>query len=157
MQLFFLLLLLTGPFLVITLLSYLSPRFSLRLSTRARIGLSLFFLFTGIGHFIRTEPMAAMLPPSVPYRVELIYLTGVFELLGAVGVWIPKLRKITGVCLILMMLAVLPANIYSAFSRVDFGGHEYGPIYLLVRIPFQLFVIAWTYIATEQKLMSDKV
>ncbi|HKO42240.1 MAG TPA: DoxX family protein [Pyrinomonadaceae bacterium] len=156
MQLLFLLLLLTGPFLVITLLSYLSPRFNLRLSTRARIGLTLFFLFTGLGHFIRTEPMAAMLPPSVPYRVELIYLTGVFELLGAVGVWIPKLMKITGVCLILMMLAVLPANIYSAFNRVEFGGHEYGAVYLLVRVPFQLFVIAWTYFATEQRWWSKK-
>ena len=157
MQLLFLLLLLTGPFLVVSLLSYLSPRFNLRFSTRARIGLSLFFLFTGIGHFIRTEPMAAMLPPSVPYRVELIYLTGVFELLGAVGVWIPKLMRITGVCLILMMLAVLPANIYSAFNHVEFGGHEYGPLYLLVRLPFQLFVIAWIYVATEQQWMSDKV
>ena len=156
MQLLFLLLLLTGPLLVITLLSHLSPRFNLRLSTRARIGLSLFFLFTGTGHFIRTEPMAAMLPPSVPYRVELIYLTGVFELLGAVGVWIPKLMKITGVCLILMMLAVLPANIYAAFNHVEFGGHEYGPIYLLVRVPFQLFVIAWIYVATEQSWWSRK-
>src|SRR5688572_8473532 len=151
MQLLFLLLLLTGPLLVITLLSYFSSRFNLRLSTRARIGLSLFFLFTGIGHFIRTEPMAAMLPPSVPYRVELIYLTGLFELLGAAGVWVPKLMKITGACLILMMLAVLPANIYSAFNHVEFGGHEYGPIYLLVRVPFQLLVIAWTYVATEQR------
>ncbi len=156
MQLFLLFLLLIGPYLVLTLLSYLSPRFDMRLSTRARIGLSLFFLFTGIGHFIRTEPMAAMLPPSVPYPVELIYLTGVFELLGAVGVWIPKLMKVTGVCLILMMFAVLPANIYSAFNHVDFGGHQYGPIYLLVRIPFQLFVIAWTYVATEQKWLSGK-
>ena len=156
MQLLFLLLLLTGPFLVLSLLSYLSPRFNLRLSARARIGLSLFFLFTGIGHFIRTDPMAAMLPPPVPYRTELIYLTGVFELLGAAGVWIPKLMKITGVCLIVMMLAVLPANIYSAFNRVAFGGHEYGPIYLLVRVPFQLFVIAWIYVATEQKWLSDK-
>ena len=156
MQLFLLLLLLTGPFAVLTLLSYLSPRFNLRLSTRARIGLSLFFLFTGIGHFIRTAPMVAMLPSSIPYRVELIYLTGVFELLGAVGVWIPKLMKITGVCLILMMLAVLPANVYSAFNHVEFGGHEYGPIYLLLRVPFQLFVIAWIYVATEQRWLSDK-
>ena len=157
MQLLLLLLLLTGPFLVITLLSYLSPRFDLARSSRARIGLSLFFLFTGMGHFIRTVPMAAMLPPSVPYRVGLIYLTGVFELLGAVGVWIPKLMRITGICLILMMLAVLPANIYSALNHVQFGGHEYGPIYLLVRVPFQLFVIAWTYTATEQKWLFEKV
>ena len=149
MQLLFLLLLLTAPFLVITLLSYLSPRFNLKLSTRARVGLSLFFLFTGIGHFIRTEPMAAMLPAAVPYRVELIYLSGVFEIMGAIGVWIPKLMKITGVCLILMMIALLPANIYSAFNHVRFGGHEYGPGYLLVRVPFQLFVIVWIYFATE--------
>ena len=66
-------------------------------------------------------------------------------------------RLLEGVCLILMMLAVLPANIYSAFNRVEFGGHEYGPIYLLVRVPFQLFVITWTYIATEQKWLSDRI
>ena len=151
MQLLVLVLLLTGPFLVITLLSYLSPRFNLQFSTRARIGLTVFFLFTGIGHFIRTDEMAAMLPPAVPYRVELIYLTGVFELLGALGVWIPRLMKITGACLIVMMLAVLPANIYSAFNRVEFGGHEYGPAYLLARVPFQFFVIVWIYFATEQR------
>ncbi|HEY5883968.1 MAG TPA: DoxX family protein [Pyrinomonadaceae bacterium] len=151
MQLLFLLLLLIGPFLVITLLSFVSPRFKLRPATRARIGLSLFFAFTGIGHFLRTEQLVAMLPPSIPYRVDLIYVTGVFELLGAAGVWFPKLMRITGVCLILMMIAVLPANIYSALHRVEFGGHQYGPIYLLLRVPFQLLVIAWIYFATEQK------
>jgi uncharacterized membrane protein len=67
--------------------------------------------------------MAQMLPAFVPYRVELIYLTGVLELAGAVGLWIPGLAKLTGVCLILMLLGLLPANIYSAFNQVDFGGH----------------------------------
>jgi uncharacterized membrane protein len=151
MQLLFLLLLLVGPFLLITLLSYVSPRFDMRASTRARVGLSLFFAFTAIGHFIFSEEMAAMLPPAVPYRVELIYVTGVLELLGAIGVWIPRLMKLTGVCLILMLIAILPANIYSALHHVEFGGHGSGPVYLLVRVPFQLLVIAWTYFATEQK------
>ena len=100
--------------------------------------------------------MAAMLPPSVPYRIELIYVTGVLELLGAIGVWIPRLMKLTGVCLILMLIAVLPANIYSAFNHVAFGGHESGPIYLLVRVPFQLLAIAWTYFATEQRWWKTK-
>ena len=94
--------------------------------------------------------MAAMLPLSVPYRTELVYLTGILELLGAIGVWIPKLTRLTGFFLILMLVAILPANIYSAINRVDFGGHEAGPVYLLVRIPFQLFVIWWTYFATRQ-------
>jgi uncharacterized membrane protein len=58
--------------------------------------------------------------------------------------------KLTGVCLIVMLVAILPANIYSAIHRIPFGGHEIGPIYLLVRVPIQIFVIAWTYWATEQ-------
>lgn len=48
----------------------------------SRIGLSVFFAFTAIGHFIRTDEMSAMLPPWVPYRGSIIYLTGVLELLG---------------------------------------------------------------------------
>ncbi len=156
MQLLFLLLLLIGPYAVITLLAHVSPRFNIAPSSRARVGLSLFFAFTAIGHFLMTQEMAAMLPPSVPYRVEVIYLTGVLEFLGAIGVWIPRLMKLTGLCLILMMIAVLPANIYSALHHVEFGGHQYGPAYLLVRIPFQLLVIAWTYFATEQNWFRRK-
>lgn len=94
--------------------------------------------------------MAAMVPPSIPYRIELVYLTGVFEMLGAIGVWIPALMRVTGVLLIIMLVGFLPANVYSAFYRVDFGGHSAGPIYLLVRVPFQLFAIWWTYFATQQ-------
>lgn len=151
MQLLFLLLLLVAPYVLLTLAGRRAGALRLDAAARARVGLSLFFAFTGIGHFIRTEEMAAMLPPSVPYRVELIYLTGVFELLGAAGVWAPRLRRLTGLCLILLLVCVLPANIYSAVRRVDFGGHGAGPAYLLVRAPFQLFVMWWTYYATLRR------
>lgn len=97
-----------------------------------------------------------MVPPSIPYRVGLIYLTGVFELLGAIGVWIPRLMRLAGFLLILMLIGLLPANVYSAINRVDFGGHGAGPAYLLVRVPFQLFVIWWTYFATEQNWFDRK-
>lgn len=149
MQLLFLFLLLAVPFLVLTLVDRFS-RFRISASTRARVGLSLFFLFTSVGHFIRTEEMAEMLPPAIPYRVEVIYITGVLEFLGAIGVWIPGLVRVTGVCLILMMVGILPANIYSAINHVEFGGHGAGPAYLLVRLPFQLFLIWWIYFATKQ-------
>jgi len=148
MTLLFLLLLLIVPYFVLSLLGKWNSTFQIAPTVRARVGLSLFFIFTAIGHFIRTEEMAAMLPAFVPYRIETIYLTGVFELLGAIGVWIPRLTKLTGYLLILMLIGILPANIYSAINRVDFGGHGAGPTYLLVRIPFQLFVIWWTYFAT---------
>lgn len=150
MTLLFLLLLLIAPYLILTLVGRWIPTFKLASAKRARIGLSLFFIFTSVGHFISTKEMAAMLPASVPYRIELIYLTGILELLGAIGVWIPRLMRLTGLLLILMLIGLLPANVYSAINRVDFGGHSAGPAYLLVRVPFQLFVICWTYFATEQ-------
>jgi uncharacterized membrane protein len=150
MQLLFLFLLLVAPFLMLTLAGRWIPRLKISPATRARIGLTLFFSFTAVGHFIRTEEMAEMLPPIIPYRVEIIYLTGVLELLGAIGVWIPRLMKLAGLCLILMLIGILPANIYAAINRVDFGGHGAGILYLLLRVPFQFFVIWWTYFATKQ-------
>ena len=151
MTLLFLLLVLVVPYLILTLLGRLIPRYEIASPKRARVGLTLFFVITALAHFASTEAMAEMVPPSIPYRTELIYLTGVLELLGASGVWIPRLTRLTGLLLILMLIGLLPANIYSAFSRVDYGGHGAGPVYLLLRVPFQLFVIWWTYFATEQK------
>lgn len=161
MTLLFLLSLLVVPYLILTLAGRRVAALKIAPAKRAVVGLSLFFTFTAVGHFIRTEEMAAMLPPSVPYRVGLIYLTGVLELLGAIGVWVPRLMRLTGFLLILMLVGLLPANVYAAISRVDFGGHGAGPAYLLVRVPFQLFVIWWTYVATGQdwfrrKAMSDE-
>jgi uncharacterized membrane protein len=101
--------------------------------------------------------MAEMIPASVPYRVELVYITGLLELLGAIGVWIPRLQRLTGFLLIVMLIGILPANIYSAINRVEYGGHDSGPIYLLARVPFQLFVIGWTYFATEQDWFRRRV
>lgn len=150
MTLLFLLLVLLVPYLILTLIGRLVPRFKIASSKRARVGLSLFFVVTALAHFISTKEMAAMIPSSIPYRIELIYLTGVLELLGAIGVWIPRLERLTGVLLILMLIGVLPANVYSAVNRVEYGGHGAGPAYLLLRVPFQLFVIWWTYFATEQ-------
>jgi hypothetical protein len=57
---------------------------------------------------------------------------------------------LTRFCLILMLIGFLPANIYSAMNHVDFGGHGEGPGYLLFRVPFQFFVVWWTYYATKQ-------
>ena len=147
MQLLLLLLLLVGPYALLALAGGWSGASRLSPPARARVGLTLFFAFTALGHFVRTEEMAAMIPPSVPYRVGLIYLTGVFELAGAAGVWVPRLRRLTGICLIVMLLCVLPANVYAALNRVAFGGHEAGPPYLLVRVPFQMLVAWWVYFA----------
>lgn len=151
MTLLVLLLLLALPYFILSIAGKWNSRLRIAPPKRARVGVTLFFLFASLGHFARTEAMAEMLPAAVPYRIAIIYVTGVLEVLGAIGVWIPRLTRLVGLLLIIMLIGLLPANIYSAFNRVDFGGHGTGPAYLLVRVPFQLFAICWTYFATEQK------
>jgi uncharacterized membrane protein len=70
------------------------------------------------------------------------FYRGIYDsLISIAASWIPGLSKLTGVFLILMLEGLLPANVYSAVNRVEFRGHCAGPLYLLVRIPFQLFAI----------------
>jgi len=148
MQLLFLLLVLLVPGAILTLAERWFPRMTVPWTTKGRAGLSLFLAVTSSGHFLQTAVMAEMLPPFVPFRIEMIYVTGVLELLGAVGIWLPRLDRLAGLGLMLMLAGLLPANIYAAFNYVPFGGHELGPAYLLVRVPFQVFLVWWTYKAT---------
>ena len=112
---------------------------------RGRISLALLFLFTGLGHFVNPEPMAAMLPDWVPARTAIIYLTGVLEWAGAVGLLFPRFSRVAGICLLAFLVAVFPANVFAAMNHVAMGGHELGPLYLLARGPFQLWLMWWTY------------
>ncbi len=148
MQLMLLVLILTGPYLLLTLAGRWHPGLSVTPALRARVGVSLFFAFTSTGHFLQTAAMAEMLPPFIPYRPEIMYVTGILQVLGAIGVWLPRLTPVAGLGLIAMLIGVLPSNIYAAFTYVDFGGHGAGPAYLLARVPFQLLVIGWVYLAT---------
>jgi uncharacterized membrane protein len=113
-------------------------------SLRGRISVALVLAFTGVGHFVKTAAMSQMLPPWVPMRIPLIYVTGAFEL-AAVAILIEPLSSRTGTILCVFLLLILPSNIYAAFRRIDFGGHSAGPMYLLVRIPLQLLLIGWIY------------
>lgn len=145
---------LIAPYVILTAIGRLIPAARLERTTRAKVGVSLLFLITASGHFFQAEAMAAMLPPQVPLRLQIIYVTGVFELAGAVGIWVPAVARLTGALLIAMLVGVLPSNIYAAINQVPFGGHDAGPVYLLVRVPFQILLIGWTYRATGQAWLS---
>ena len=131
---------LTGSYAV---LAVIAPQMEQK--RRGRISLALLFLFTGLGHFVNPEPMAAMLPPSVPARVPLIYITGLLEWAGAIGLLVPRYARLAGLGLLAFLVAVFPANVFAALNYVGMGGHEAGPVYLLIRGPFQLGLMWWTY------------
>jgi uncharacterized membrane protein len=109
------------------------------------LGLALVFTFAALGHFVRTDAMAQMIPASVPHRRGLIQISGVFELAMAIVVLARPDSRLVGLVMIGFLVAVFPANVYAAMRRVEFGGHSAGPRYLIVRAPLQLLLILWVY------------
>src|SRR5215831_8033126 len=71
---------------------------------RGRIGVALVFVFTSVGHLIKTAAMAEMLPGWVPMRVPLIYITRIVEFLGAAAILIPTLSRYAGLGLGIFLL-----------------------------------------------------
>jgi uncharacterized membrane protein len=145
MTILLILVLLAGPYLVLPLLGRIWQAANLPEDLRGRLGLTLVFLMTGIGHFVQTRPMAEMLPPWVPGRVEIVYFSGVVELVAAVTILIPGLSRLTGMSLFLFLLLVFPANVYSAIYQTGIGAHPAGPWYLVVRGPLQVLLLWWVY------------
>jgi uncharacterized membrane protein len=80
------------------------------------IGLAAMFVLTGVAHFAPPlrAGLIAIVPPQLPAPGLLVSVTGVLEFLGAVGLLVPTTRVAAAVCLLLMMLAMFPANIYAA-------------------------------------------
>ena len=117
----------------------------------AIIGIALVFGFTAIGHFVKTQAMAEMLPGIVPGRFAIVYVSGCVEAAAAIAILIPRFRRAVAWCLIVLLLSFLPVNIYAAINHIGMGGHQWGPIYLLIRIPLQVVLLAWVwYFAIHQ-------
>lgn len=111
--------------------------------------LALMLVMTASAHFVpgdvtvmpNHDDLEAMVPPAVPFASAMIYLTGVLELLGAVGLVVERTRKPAGICLGLLFVALLPANIYAAIEHVELAGDPATPLWQ--RIPEQMLYIAF--------------
>ena len=113
-----------------------------------RLAMAAMLLFTSIGHFKFAEGMSMMMPPFIPSRKLMVYITGFIEIAAAIGLLIPSIAKATGWFLIAFLVVLLPANIYAATKRVNYEKGTYdgpGPVYLWFRVPLQLFFIGWVY------------
>ena len=108
-------------------------------------GLGFAFIFFSLGHVVKAEGMVEMLPIWVPFRLSIIHLTGVLELLIGIALFFPKYQINAAKAAVLVFIIFFPANIYAAINGVGLGGHQWGAIYLLIRLPLQLILIAWAY------------
>ncbi len=113
-----------------------------------RGALVVMFLFTGVSHFSSLKyDFAAMIPEPLPDGLWVIYLTGVFEIAGAIGLLVPRTRRLAGICLVLLMVAMFSANVNAALNGIPLGGDAPTPLWL--RAPMQLLFVGmvwWTSI-----------
>ena len=126
------------------------PRWRLRL-----IGLGFVFLWFfvgGIARFAATDIEVRIVPPYIPWPRAAVWVSGVFELLGAVGLLLPRTRRAAGIGLFLLTIAVTPANIYMLQEPELFPAI---PIWALwLRLPMQvalLALIAWSTMTTWRR------
>lgn len=111
-------------------------------------GIGLFI--TGIGfaiagslHFVKPDAYARIVPPGFPLPRLLVAISGVAEIVGGIGLLVPWLRRAAGCGLILLLIAVFPANLYMALTPTRFS---FVPPWLLwARLPLQVVIIVWVW------------
>ncbi len=108
--------------------------------------LGVFFVLNGVIHLVTPKSYLPLMPPYLPLHLELIYLSGVAELALGVAVLIPQTRRLAAWGLILLLIAIFPANIHVALYDVPIGGATEGAgVWNWVRLPFQLVLITWAW------------
>ena len=110
-----------------------------------RIGTGMTFIFTGISHFVAPDTFMKLMPPPIPEPLLMIYVSGFFEILGGIGLIVSRTKRFAGYGLILLLLAVFPANVYVARENVQLGGLMNYSFYQWFRLPLQFVLIFWVW------------
>jgi|TARA_B110000438_G_scaffold67833_2_gene68220 uncharacterized membrane protein len=106
---------------------------------------SIFYTIVGIKHFIDPNYFLEIVPPYLPYPLELVYISGFFEILFGIMILIPKYRYYGSIGIILLLIAVFPANIYLAQNeeaQIALGASKNIALW---RLPIQGIFIAIAY------------
>jgi uncharacterized membrane protein len=115
--------------------------------------LAAFFLLAGANHFRSPEIYLGMMPPWLPAPGWMNIISGAAEIVGGVGLLVPRTRRLAGWGLIALLIAVFPANLHVALQG-HMPGTDFSPALLWARLPFQaLFIaaVAWVALPHQQR------
>jgi uncharacterized membrane protein len=122
-----------------------SVRFPYPSRAFSRGALALVMVVAGLLHFVATDAYVTIMPSYLPLHRELVYLSGVFEILLGLGLLWTKTREASGIGLILLFLAVLPANLNMAVQNIQPASFHIPAFLLWARLPFQFVLIYWAW------------
>ena len=110
-----------------------------------RVILAISIIIIGVTHFSVPDQYVRIVPPQLPYPLQLVYISGFFEVLGGIGLLLPPVSRAAAWGLIALFIAVYPANINMAVNHIKIEHIPDSPWFQVVRLPFQVVFIAWAW------------
>lgn len=113
-----------------------------------------FFCFMGVLHFVAADLLVSFMPPYLSSPRALVWISGICEFLGGIGVLVPQLRRWAGYGLILLLIVVFPVNLHMALHPETVQqsvAWPFLPFLLWARLPFQIVFVAWVWRCTQDK------
>ena len=115
------------------------------LKTVLRWVLTVGMVFVGVMHFVNPADFVAIVPAVLPAKLALVYISGIAEIAGGLGLILPQTRRLAGWGLVALYIAVFPANINMLVNHLPLGDKPVETWQLWARLPIQLVLIAWAY------------
>jgi len=114
---------------------------------RIRAACGPFFVLAGANHFVMPRTYRRIVPPYLPAPAALVYLSGVAEAGGGLGLMLPATRRRAAWWLVATLVAIFPANVHMAAHPELYPEVPGGAAALRLRLPFQAVFIAWVLAA----------
>ena len=114
-----------------------------KIKTLSIIIMTLFYIMAGTNHFINPDWYVRIVPPILPFKTAIVYISGILEIILGFLLIFPKTRFIAGWGLIILLVAVYPANIYVALTNGE--AMDITPLIAWGRLPFQFVLIGLAY------------
>ena len=105
------------------------------------LGYGIPFILVGIEHFRSPQKFVDIVPSYLPFPLFLVYLTGVMEIAGGLGIIYPETREITGRLMVLFLIAIYPANFNMWINDIPYNGTRLTTQGHLVRLSVQFLLI----------------
>ncbi len=105
--------------------------------------LGIYLIGMGFGNFFEFEEFIRVVPSYIPYPGMMIWVTGIFEILGGIGLLLPSTSRLMAIVLLVLFAAVFPANLHMAMSNIPGEGFPVPSWIMWAKIPIQIVLIGW--------------
>ena len=111
---------------------------------------ALLFVVAGIAHFVFPDAYVRIVPPFLPQPEVLVWVSGIAAIAGGIGILVPNTRRMAAFGLVVLLIAVFPANIYMAVAHVPSTGLAGKSWIQWLRLPLQAPLIWWAWRYTRK-------